>query len=44
MRKRLQTPTDRDARTIRIILVLVAAGWVSALMLMGVAAMFWDRQ
>jgi hypothetical protein len=34
----------REARTIRIIIVLVVAGWMLALALMGVAAVFWDRQ
>ena len=53
MKKRTEAPTPdpsnrgakaRDARTIRIIIVLVVAGWILALALMGVAAVFWDRQ
>jgi hypothetical protein len=37
-------PLTKDARTIRIIVALVVAGWGLALILMGVAAVFWDRQ
>ena len=53
MEKQTEAPTAdpsnrgakaRDARTIRIIIVLVVAGWILALALMGVAAVFWDRQ
>jgi hypothetical protein len=53
MRKRTEAPDletstrgakAREARTIRIIIMLVVAGWGLALALMGVAAMFWDRQ
>ena len=34
---------DGDRRTIRRILVLVVAGWLFAVALMVVAALFWDR-
>jgi hypothetical protein len=37
-------PASREARTIRTIIVMVVAGWGLALVLMGVAAVFWDRQ
>ena len=42
-RSGLPTTPEGERSAIRLILVLVAAGWLSAVALLAFAAIFWDR-
>ena len=42
-RNRLDPDAAKDRRTARVILSLVAIGWLAALGLMAFAALYWDK-